>query len=219
MLDTIARHAAQLSGSDDAIVGVRDGDRVVVAAHHGDIPMLAVGEGIQLNRGSVAGRSIMEGRTIQAVHREPGSASEYPEGNAVAKRYGYRVTCSVPLMREGEAVGAIGIRRINAEPLDEKQIAVIQSFANQAAIALGNVRQFNETKRLLKETEQRSSELARHQQHSAGDGGASSTSRRSSIWSATNCASSSGPGTCPFAGATRMDLSAVDCIRTSTASG
>ena len=160
VLDTIVRHAAQLSGSDDAVVGIRDGDTLLVTAHHGDIPMIPVGGGIGFNRGSVAGRAIIEGRTIQAIHGEPGPASEYPEGDAVAKRYGYRVTCSVPMMREGEAIGVIGIRRVNADLLDEKQILIIQSFANQAAIALGNVRQFNETQRLLKETEQRSSELA-----------------------------------------------------------
>ena len=108
----------------------------------------------------MAGRAIIEGRSLQAVHGQAGVDSEYPEGDEVARKFGYRVTCAVPLMREGEAIGVIGIRRINADLLDEKQIAVIQSFAKQAAIAIGNVRQFNETKRLLKETEQRSSELA-----------------------------------------------------------
>ena len=77
----------------------------------------------------------------------------------MAKRYGYRVTCAVPLMREGEAIGAIAIRRISSELLNESQIAVIQSFARQAAIAIGNVRLFDQTVRLLKETEQRNAEL------------------------------------------------------------
>ncbi|HVN36352.1 MAG TPA: GAF domain-containing protein, partial [Casimicrobiaceae bacterium] len=160
VLDTIARRAARLSGSDDAVIGTRDGDLLIVAAHHGDIPMIPVGRGIEVNRGSVVGRSMIEGRTVQAIHSEPGAKSEYPEGDVVAKRYGYRVTCSVPMMREGEAIGAIGIRRIQPEVLSEKEIAVIQSFADQAAIAIGNVRLFNETQRLLKETEQRNAELA-----------------------------------------------------------
>src|SRR5262249_54684838 len=160
VLDVIARHAARLSSSHDAVIGTRDGDTLLVAAHYGEIPMIPVGERVQFNRSSVVGRSMIEGRTIQTIHGEPGADSEYPEGAAVAKRYGYRVCCSVPLMREGEAIGSIGIRGIQPELLTDKEIAVIESFADQAAIAIGNVRLFNETQRLLRETEQRNAELA-----------------------------------------------------------
>ncbi len=160
VLDVIARHAARISGSDDAIIGVHEGDTLLVAAHHGDIPMIPVGQGIRFNRDSIAGRAMIDGVTLQTVHAEPGAASEYPEGDAIAQKYGYRVTCAVPLLREGEVVGVIGIRRIKPELLDDDQIAVIRSFASQAAIAIGNVRLFDETQRLLKETEQRAAELA-----------------------------------------------------------
>ncbi len=160
VLDVIARHAALLSGSDDAIIGVRDGVTLLVAAHHGDIPMIPVGQGIHFNRDSVAGRAMIEGRPVQTIHGTAGTKSEFPEGDAVAARYGYRVTCAVPLLREGVAIGAIGIRRVSPELLSEAQISVIQSFASQASIAIGNVHQFNETTRLLKETEQRNAELA-----------------------------------------------------------
>src|SRR4029079_19800429 len=77
-----------------------------------------------------------------------------------ATAYGSRLMCAVPMMREGEAIGVIGIRRVEPELLTDNEIAIIQSFANQAPIAIGNVRQFNETQRLLRETEQRRSELA-----------------------------------------------------------
>ena len=160
VLDVIARHAARLSGSDDAIIGIRDAETLVVAAHYGDVPMIPVGQGILLNRDSVAGRAIIEGRTVQTIHGVPDASAEFPEGDKVAARYGYRVTCAVPLMREGEAIGAIGIRRTTPALLTDAQISVIQSFASQAAIAIGNVHQFNETKRLLKETEQRNAELS-----------------------------------------------------------
>ncbi len=160
VLDVIARNAAQLSGSEDAIIGTVDGETLRVAAHYGDIPMIPVGEGIRFNRDSVAGRAILEGRPLQAVHNQRGVKSEYPEGDKVAKKYGYRMTCAVPLMREGKAIGAITIRGTKPELLTDKQTALIQSFANQAAIAVENVRLFNETARLLKETEQRAAELA-----------------------------------------------------------
>jgi GAF domain-containing protein/DNA-binding response OmpR family regulator len=142
VLDVIARNAAQLSGSDDALISLRDGDILRVDAHYGDIPMIPIGEGIRFDRDSVAGRAILEGRTIQAVHNQRRMKSEFPAGDKVAKKNGYKMTCAVPLMREGKAIGCISIRRTRPELLTEKQIALVQSFANQAAIAVENVRLF-----------------------------------------------------------------------------
>lgn len=160
VLDIIAHHAAHLSASDDAIIAVRDGDLLRVVTHHGDIPMIPVGEGIHFDRYSVAGRAMIEGRSLQAIHDRPGTKSEYPAGDEVAAKYGYRTSSAVPLMREGQAVGVITIRRTKPELLTDKQLALVQSFANQAAIAIENVRLFDETQRLLKETEARNAELA-----------------------------------------------------------
>ena len=142
VLEVIARNAAQLSGSDDALISLRDGDILRVDAHYGDIPMIPVGEGIRFDRDSVAGRAILEGQPRQWIHNQRGVESEYPAGDKVAKKYGYRMTCSVPLLREGKAIGVISIRRLKPELLNEKQIALVQSFANQAAIAVENVRLF-----------------------------------------------------------------------------
>ncbi|NJC96047.1 MAG: GAF domain-containing protein [Anaerolineae bacterium] len=142
VLDVIARNAAQLSGSEDALISLRDGNILRVDAHYGDIPMIPVGEGIRFDRDSVAGRAILEGRTVQAVHNQRGAKSKFPAGDKVAKKYGYKMTCAVPLMREGKAIGCISIRRAQPELLTDKQIALVQSFANQAAIAVENVRLF-----------------------------------------------------------------------------
>jgi GAF domain-containing protein/CheY-like chemotaxis protein/anti-sigma regulatory factor (Ser/Thr protein kinase) len=160
VMDVIAQHAAQLSGWNDAVIAIKDGDILRVIAHHGDIPMIPVGEGIRFNRGSVAGRAMIEGRPIQAILNQAGADKEYPDGDKTARKYGYHLTSAVPLMREGEAVGVITIRSPRSEMLGDKQIGLIQSFASQAAIAVENVRLFNETKRLLAETEQRNAELA-----------------------------------------------------------
>jgi len=160
VLEVIARNAAQLSGLGDAIITLREGDFLRVDSHYGDIPTFPPGQGLPLNRDSVAGRAILEGRPLQAIHNQPGVQSEYPEGDKAARRFGYRMSCAVPLLSEGKAIGAISIRRLQPERLTEKQIALVQSFANQATIAMENVRLFNETTRLLKETEQRNAELA-----------------------------------------------------------
>jgi GAF domain-containing protein len=159
VLDVIVRNAAQLSGSDDAIIANVESGVLRVAAHYGNIPTFPVGEGIPIDRHSVAGRSILDGRPYQAIHNQRGVKSSYPAGDKVARKFGYRVTCAVPLMREGVAIGAISIRRTRPELLTEAHIALIQSFANQAAIAIENVRLFDETRRLLAETELRAGEL------------------------------------------------------------
>jgi GAF domain-containing protein len=160
VMDIIAQHAAQLSGSGDAVIAIKDGEILRVTAHYGDIPMIPIGEGIRFNRGSVAGRAMIEGQSIQAILNQPGAETEYPDGDETARKYGYHLTSCIPLMREGKAVGVITIRSPKSELLLDKQIALLQSFANQAAIALENVRLFDETTRLLAETEQRNAELA-----------------------------------------------------------
>ena len=159
VLDIIAQNAAQLSGWDDVLIDIEDKGILRVAAHYGNIPMFPIGEGIPLNRDSVAGRAIVEGRTLQTIHKQPGEESEYPEGDKWAQTYGYRMTCSVPLLREGKAIGAITIRCDKPNLLNKKQIALIETFASQAVIAIENVRLFNETQHLLQETEQRAAEL------------------------------------------------------------
>jgi GAF domain-containing protein/DNA-binding response OmpR family regulator len=160
VLDVIARNAAQLSGWDDVLIDIEDKGVLRVAAHYGNIPMFAIGEGIPLNRDSVAGRAILEGRTLQAIHdHTEGTGSEYPEGDKWARKYGYRMTGSVPLLREGKAIGAITIRSTEPKLLSKKQLALIETFADQAVIAIENVRLFNETQHLLNETEQRAAEL------------------------------------------------------------
>ncbi len=103
---------------------------------------------------------MLERRTIHIEDMGKLSESEYPESAKLQKRLGHRTAISTPLLREGKAIGAIVVRRNEARPFSEKQIALLSTFADQAAIAIENVRLFTETQRLLKETEQRAAELA-----------------------------------------------------------
>ncbi|TIT40839.1 MAG: GAF domain-containing protein, partial [Mesorhizobium sp.] len=69
---------------------------------------------------------------------------DFATGRAMAHRLGFRTILAIPLLRDGEAVGALMIRRIEMRPFTDKQIALLKTFADQAVIAISNVRLFEE---------------------------------------------------------------------------
>src|SRR5262249_42106847 len=72
-------------------------------------------------------------------------------GSRDARRDGHRTTLATPMLREGVPIGAILIRRMEVCPFSPKQIELLTTFADQAAIAVENVRLFNETKEALEQ--------------------------------------------------------------------
>ena len=140
VFDTIVRNAGSVFGAVDAILWTADGDDLVIRAHHGPIPGdLGARQPIQ---GSVAGRALSEARVVH-VENLPES-DDFPHGREVARRHGWHTTLSVPLLRQGVAVGAILIRRSEVRPFTPTEIALLQTFADQAVIAIENVRLFTE---------------------------------------------------------------------------
>jgi two-component system NtrC family sensor kinase len=77
-------------------------------AHHGPIPV-DVGRRFPCGPGTVGGRTVLERRAFHVTDLQA-EAAEFPEGSANAKRFGHRTTLSVPLLREGTAIGAIQFR-------------------------------------------------------------------------------------------------------------
>ena len=148
VFDTIVRSAARLCEAYDAAVPLRDGDRLHVGAHHGPIPVDFVSRPI--DRNWVTGRAVVDGKPVQV--RDLGEAGqEFPGGQTLALRLGHKTILAVPLLREREAIGAITIRRTEARSFSERHVVLLQTFADQAVIAIENVRLFNETKEALEQ--------------------------------------------------------------------
>jgi GAF domain-containing protein len=147
VFDTIVRNAGSVCGAVDTLLWTVDGDELVVRAHHGPIPG-TIGSR-QPVRGSVAGRAASEARVVHV--EDLTEADDFPVGRDIARRLGWRTTLSVPLLREGAAAGAILIRRSDVRLFTPKEIALLQTFADQAVIAVENVRLFNETQEALEQ--------------------------------------------------------------------
>jgi GAF domain-containing protein/DNA-binding response OmpR family regulator len=142
VLSTLVTSAARFCGARDAEIFYLDGAELKVAAHHGPIPGPA-GRLIPVERGSVAGRAVLERRAVHVLDLQA-EADEFPLGCTLAREFGYRTTLVVPLLREGAPVGTINLRRAEVRPFTEKQVELLETFADQAVIAIENVRLFTE---------------------------------------------------------------------------
>jgi len=144
VLDTVATSAARLCESFDAAIWRRDGDRLLLVAHHGPIPVGRIGEfSLPLIRGTVAGRSAVDAQTVHVADAQA-EGDDFPESSENARSMGFRTILSVPLMREGAAIGSIQVRRTETQLFTDRQVALLETFADQAVIAIENVRLFEQ---------------------------------------------------------------------------
>ncbi|WP_246175436.1 GAF domain-containing sensor histidine kinase [Bradyrhizobium paxllaeri] len=145
VLQSIVESACELCAASDAVVQLRDGDDLRFRAHHGPIEINV--EKWPVGRDWAAGRAFLDQATVHVTDVFSEQANDFAGSRELSHHTGgdgVRTVLSVPLLREGESLGALTLRRQEVEPFSDKQIALLQTFADQAVIAIGNVHLFEE---------------------------------------------------------------------------
>src|SRR6202048_3085449 len=158
VLDTLVQSAARLCEADHALLFRRVGETCHLAANYGRSPQFEEyfkQHPIAISRGSLAGRTALEGKVVHIPDAQ--TDPEYTMTDLI-KLDPFRTMLGVPLLREGTPIGVITLTRAMVRPFTKQQIQLVTTFADQAVIAIENVRLFDEI-------QDKSSQLAEASQH------------------------------------------------------
>ena len=154
ILTAIARTAARLCDAHDAQIYLVEDATMRLVAQHGSVRTTRrLGEPFPVSRGAVHGRAALTRRVIHVRDLKTAVRTQYPELVPRQRATGARTILAAPLLSDGAAVGVIMIRRVQVNPFTDRQIALLKTFADQAVIAIENVR-------LVTELEERNKDLS-----------------------------------------------------------
>ncbi|MFN8636418.1 MAG: GAF domain-containing protein [Chloroflexota bacterium] len=151
ILDAIAQRAAQVCSSDYALIRLVDGVHFVSVAEFGASGTF--GDRLPIDRDTPSGRVILDRHTWIVDDLWELDEREFPVRGAMYRSFGIRSSVVVPMLREGVAVGTIAAGRMEARPFTQQQVRLLETFADQAVIAIENAR-------LFEALEQRTGELS-----------------------------------------------------------
>ena len=140
VLNTLVESAKRLCGADHALLFRRDGETCYLAANHGrshQFEEYFKQHPIAIDRGSLTGRTVLEGKAIHIPDAQ--NDPEYTMTELI-KLDPFRTMLGVPLLREGSPIGVITLTRVIVQPFTKQEIQLVMTFADQAVIAIENVR-------------------------------------------------------------------------------
>ena len=148
VLEAVAERAGLLCRADGSRIWlVADGQLRAMTTYGRTYQSNRDAEVLPIRRTSIAGRAVLDRRFVHVEDVLPLLESEYPDVRELQARYGFRTALNVPLLREGEAVGVIALLRNEVRPFAPAEIGLVQTFADQAVIAIQNARLFNARRR------------------------------------------------------------------------
>jgi signal transduction histidine kinase len=168
VLQTLVESVARLCEADMTAIRRPEGSAFLHVASHGsptEYDEYMQSHPVEPARGTVAGRVLLEGKPVHIADAQ--ADPEYTMIGA-SKRAGFHTALGVPLLREGTPIGVIILARKKVQPFTEKQIELATTFADQAVIAIENVRLFEEIKdksRQLEEASQHKSQFLANMSH------------------------------------------------------
>jgi two-component system, NtrC family, sensor kinase len=168
VLNTLVGSAARLCEADHALLFRRENETCYLAANHGrsrEFEEYFKQHPIRIDRGSSTGRTVMEGKV---VHIPDALIDPEYTMTELIKLDPYRTMLGVPLLREGTPIGVISLTRATVQPFTQRQIDLVTTFADQAVIAIENVRLFDEIQdksRQLAEASQHKSQFLANMSH------------------------------------------------------
>ena len=147
VLEAVVKAAVRFCSATDAMIQMREGDSVISTVHEGPLTYSA-GVRRSLDRTTAGGRSIVDAQTCHLPDVEVGDVAEFVTARKLAAQHGFRASVAAPLKREGTAIGAVVLRKVEPGPFTPQQIQLLETFAAQAVIAIENARLFTELKRV-----------------------------------------------------------------------